>query len=250
MVNSFMGMGLEGPRVSQTENTQNVHQHSGWLIPVAVFFAILLLSGLFLGWYLRPGPRVAAAPTGKSDLVQLTIKGAGFAIPANYIQNAAARAGGEQNSLALVALFPSLRGYSDADARLFAGNAPDSPVIHLMVRTDPNNLDTHARLDRIYRPYITDPKGTAGAFDLTQYGFARDSGYERNDLFAGEGSNGLMLFLCERPAGDLPSPNCTAIDRPLSASLTYSYRFKRAWLGRWREMSAGVNGLIRRFEKG
>ncbi len=235
--------------MSQTGNTQNVHQHSGWLIPGAVFFTILLLSGLFLGWYLRPGPRVTATPTGKSNLVQLMIKETDFVIPANYIQNAAARAGGEQNSLALVVLFPSLRGYSDNDAHLFAGNAPDSPVIRLVVRNDPNNLDTRARLDRIYMPYIADPKGMPGAFELVQYGFARDSGYERNDLFAGESKDGLMLFLCERPAVDLPSPNCTAIDRPLGQSLTYSYRFKRAWLGRWRDMSAGINGLIRRFER-
>ncbi|HEY0265922.1 MAG TPA: hypothetical protein VGC16_04165 [Rhizomicrobium sp.] len=235
--------------MSQTGNTEHIHQHSGWLIPVAVFFAILLLSGLFLGWYLRPGPRAGAAPTGKSDMVALSVKGVAFAIPANYIESARARAGGPQDSLALVALFPSLRGYSDAEARLFQGNAPDSPVIHLILRGDPNNLGARARLDRLYRPYITDPRGAAAPFELTQYGFARDSGYERNDLFAGESPAGLMLFLCERPAADLPSPNCTAIDRPLGNRLSFSYRFKRAWLGRWREMASGMDGLIRRFEK-
>ncbi len=238
----------KGPCVSQTVKSENVHQHAGWLIPVAVFFAILLLCGLFLGWYLRPGPRVAA-PTGKADPVALTVRGAAFAIPANYIENSQARAGGPQDSLALMALFPSLHGYSDAEARLFSGNAPDSPAVHLVLRGDPNGLDMRARLDRIYMPYITDPKGMAAPFGLTQYGFARDSGYERNDLFAGESDAGLILFLCERPAADLPSPNCTALDRPLREGLAFSYRFKRAWLGRWRELSTGMDGLIRRFEK-
>src|SRR5476651_126722 len=47
-----------GAKVSRTaDEKEDVHQHSGWLIPLAVAFAILLLSGLFLGWYLRPGPR-------------------------------------------------------------------------------------------------------------------------------------------------------------------------------------------------
>jgi hypothetical protein len=227
---------------------EEIHRHSGWLIPAAFFSTILLLSGLFLGWYLRPGPRAPAAPTGQSTLVQVTVRGLPFAIPANYIVSSAARAGGELDTLALAALFPSWRGFSDADARLFTGNAPDSPVIHLSLRGDPNDLDERARLDRIYMPYITDQKGIAGPFGLTQYAFARDSGYERDDLFAGENAKGLVLLLCERPSAELPSPNCLAIDRPLAKNLSFSYRFKRAYLAHWLEMSAGVDSLITRFE--
>ena len=70
--------------------------------------------------------------------------------------------------------------------------------------------------------------------------FRANSGYERNDLFAGQGAGGLVLLLCERAAGDLPSPNCLAIDRPLAANLSFSYRFKRAYLARWREIASGV----------
>jgi hypothetical protein len=229
--------------------SEEIHRHSGWLIPAAFFCAILLLSGLFLGWYLRPGPKISAAPTGRLTLVQMRVRGTSFAIPANYIESSAARAGGEMDSLALAALFPSWRGYSDAEARLFTGNAPDSPVIRLSLRGEPNNLDERARLERIYMPYISNPKGAAGSFGLTQYGFARDSGYERDDLFAGENEKGLVLLLCERASAELPSPNCLAIDRPLAKNLSFSYRFKRAYLARWREVSAGVDVLIAKFRK-
>jgi hypothetical protein len=225
-----------------------MHGHSGWLIPFAFVSAILLLSGLFLGWYLRPGPRSAAALTGNSVLVHLMVRGAAFAIPANYIENAAARSGGEQDSLALAVLFPSWRGYSEADARLFQGNAPDSPVIHLALRRDANNLDATSRLKRIYMPYVE--KQAAGPFGLTQYRFRADSGYEQNDLFAGAGADGLLLlFLCERAAVELPSPNCTAVDRPLARTLSVSWRFKRAYLARWREMADGVDALVSKFEE-
>ena len=227
---------------------EEIHRHSGWLIPAVFFFAVLLLSGLFLGWYLRPGPKAPTAPTGQSTIVAVTVRGVPFAIPANYIENSAARAGGEMDSLALAALFGSWRGYSNGEARLFSGNAPDSPVIHLVLRGDPNDLDARTRLERIYMPYITDPKGSAGPFGLTQYGFARDSGYEREDLFAGESEKGLVLLLCERASADLPSPNCLAIDRPLAKNLSFSYRFKRAYLAHWPELSAGVASLIARFE--
>jgi hypothetical protein len=233
--------------MSMQSGRDEMHGHSGWLIPFAFVSAILLLSGLFLGWYLRPGPRPAAALTGNSDLVHLTVRGAAFAIPANYIENAAARSGGEQDSLALAVLFPSWRGYSEADARLFQGNAPDSPVIRLALRRDANNLDAASRLKRIYMPYVE--KQAAGPFGLTQYRFRADSGYEQNDLFAGDGADGLLLLLCERAASELPSPNCTAVDRPLARTLSVSWRFKRAYLARWREMAGGVDALVSKFKE-
>ena len=223
---------------------EEMHGHSGWLIPLGFAFAILLLSGLFLGWYLRPGPK-APAPTGRSDLVHLSVQGTDFAIPANYIENAPARAGGEQDSLALAALFPSWRGYSDTDARLFQGNAPDSPVVHLTLRRDANNLDAAARLKRIYLPYVASQ--TEGPFGLTQYRFRPDSGYDQNDLFAVQSNGMLLLLLCERGGEDLGSPKCVAVDRPLAKNLSLSWRFKRAWLARWPELALGVDRLIGRF---
>jgi hypothetical protein len=231
--------------MNPVDQKDDVHQHSGWLIPAALVFVIMLLSGLFLGWYLRPGPPVGAAPTQQSAPVSVTVRGSRFLIPANYIQNAGARAGGEQDSVSLAALFPSWRGYSDSDARLFAGNAPDSPVVRLSLRGDDNPLDAGARLTRIYRPYVSDAKGTPDAFGLTRYDFTRDSGYARDELFAGQNSKELVL--CERASAELPSPNCLAPGLPLDKGVTLSYRFKRSYLSRWREVSDGADSLIARF---
>jgi hypothetical protein len=236
--------------MSQADEREAIRQHSGWLIPVLFFFVILLLSGLFLGWDLRPGPRPASSPTGQSTLVRLSIRGVGFAIPANYIPNSAGRAGGERESVALAALFPSWQGYSQAQAGLFAGNAPDRPVIRLLLHGDADPLTPAARLNRIYRPYIQEPMGMRALFGLTRYSFAPQSGYEHNELFAGQDNKGLVLFLCEQPSAELPSPNCLAPDRPLKGAVSYSYRFKRAYLARWRDLSAGADRLVRRFESG
>ena len=234
--------------MSHVDQKEDIHQHSGWLIPVAFLFAILLLSGLFLGWYLRPGPKASAAPTDQANLIELNVGTQTFSIPANYIQNSAARSGGTQNSVSLAALFPSWHGYSDAEAKLFAGNAPDSPVVRLSLRGDAHPLQTRERLARIYQPYILDSKGTSGPFGLTQYGFAKNSGYGHQDLFAGEDKGRLLLFLCEQPAAELASPNCLVTDQPLGSSVSLSWRFKRAYLARWRELSGGVAGLMTRFE--
>jgi len=141
----------------------------------------------------------------------------------------------------------SATSHSPAEARLFSGNAPDQPVIRLTMRGDPGNLDAHTRLNRIYLPHIIAPKGTQGPFGLTQYDFAENSGYDGNDLFAGESAGGLALFMCERASADFASPNCLAVDRPLARNLSFSYRFKRAYLARWREMDHGVEKLIAKF---
>jgi hypothetical protein len=229
---------------------EEIHQHSGWWIPLGLGAMVLVLCALVLGWYLRPLPQ-GPVPTGESRAVQLDIHGVRLNVPANYIATQRARAGGAQDNVALAALFPSFRGYSRADAALFSGNAPDSPVIRLTLRRDTTRLDARGRLERIYRPYISDPAGSDGPFGLTQYTFKRGSGYEGNELFAGSDAGGLELFLCEKPLPGNPSPNCLALDRPLSTSgqASLSWRFKRAYLSRWREVTAGVHALMTRFEK-
>lgn len=232
--------------MSYEGRAEDVRGHSGWLIPLALVVAILVLSALFLVWYLRPGPR-SAALTDKSNIVALSVAGQPFAVPANYIQSTAARSGGEQAQAILAALFPSWHGYSDADARTFAGNAPDSPVVRITLRADTSRLDAAARLERIYKPYVTKADGVPGPFGLTQYGFRPSSGYERNDLFVGD-QNGPVLFLCERAGGELVSPNCLAVEHPLGRGVSISYRFKRAWLARWTEMAGGVDTLVKKFE--
>ena len=225
---------------------EEIHRHSGWLIPGIFFFAVLLLSGLLLGWYLRPGARPVSASTSRSTPVQISLRGVSLAIPANYIESSTARAGGDMDAVTLAVLFASWRGYSDAEARLFTGNAPDSPVIRVSLHSDPNNLDGQGRLNRIYMPHVANRE--KGPFGLTQYSFAQGSGYDGNDLFAGEYAKGLVLLLCERASPEFSSPNCLAVDRPLAWNLSYSYRFKRAYLARWQEISTGVDVLITRFE--
>ena len=73
--------------MSQT-SSEDVHQHSGWLIPLGFLALILLLSGLFLLYYLRPGPH-DAVPDGDMRMVSLSVGNAHFEVPANYIKTAA-----------------------------------------------------------------------------------------------------------------------------------------------------------------
>ncbi len=231
-----------------TDRPEEVHQHSGWLIPLGFLVVIVVLSALFLLYDLRPGPGPRGGRSSDAAPVQLTVRGMKLAVPANYIDSSDARDGGEQDSLHLSALLPDLRGFSATEARLFTSNAPDSPVVRLVFKGDENDLDAAARLERIYRPYIQQPGGSPGDFGLTQYVFRADSGYARQDLFAGIENGRMVLFLCERTGPDLASPSCQMTGRPLGRNLTLTYRFKRSHLGRWRETVSGVDAMVARFQ--
>ena len=234
----------------QNSEQSEIHQHSGWLIPLGLAVVILVLCGLVLLYDLRPALLFRNnAPTADASSVSFSVRGVHFAIPGNYLESRASRRGGDLDVLTLSAVLPNMQGYSTEDAGLYLSNAPDSPVVHLILRGDTNSLSASDRLARIYMPYIQDPKGAPDQFGLTRYIFRAGTGYELSDLYAGSGGAGLLLLLCERPAQDLPSPNCLAIDRPVATGVTLSYRFKRAQLSHWQDIDTGVNRLLAGFMK-
>ena len=236
-------------RVGSVNRNSEIHQHSGWLVPLGLFGVIVALSGFFLLYYLRPPPAPFRdnRPTAAATMVHLMVRGISLHIPARFIEARAIRAGGDRDTVSLFAALPDMRGYTEAEDNLFAGNAPDSPVVHILIRAEANGMDTQSRLARIYMPYIAEPKGEQAPFGLTRYAFRADSGYGRNELYVAK--SGGPLLLCEQPAQDLPSPNCLAIDRPIAQGIGLTYRFKRAHLARWQAVAAGVNRLISDFRK-
>ena len=225
-----------------------IHQHSGWLIPLILVVVVVVLCAALLLYYMRPfALSRTAAPfrDNRASFVAIPVNLAGLvlSIPRRYIEPGTSR----KNMVALVAALPDLRGFSENDAQLFANNAPDSPLVHLLIRADRDRLDTGEKLQRIYMPYIANSAGEKGPFGLTHYAFRLGSGYARDDLYAGNG--GALLLLCEQPAQDLPSPNCLAIDQPIAPGVSLSYRFKRTQLSSWRTIDDGVNRLVAKFRR-
>jgi hypothetical protein len=227
-----------------------VQKQSGWLLPLAVFVITAALSALFLIYYLRPSPRSLMEeqpwPTADTEVVHLSVHGLALAVPANYLVFHSAREGGEEKDVALYALLPDFHGYSDDEAQSFAGNAPDSPVIYMLLREDRVNLSESERMQRIYLNYVANPQGAPGPFGLTLYTFHDDSGYRGEDLFVGQTPKGIALFRCVRFSQDVPSPSCLR-DTKLSHGVALSYRFKRANLAHWREIGDGADALIHGF---
>lgn len=236
--------------MSRSNTDDGVRQRSGWLIPIAVFVVTAGLSALFLLYYLAPAPNSFIeehpVPTGMSDAVSFEIGTLNLVVPANYTLYKSARAGGRRKALEIYATYPDFHGYTDADAQTFIGNSSDSPVIYMLVRQDDLNFSEEQKFKRIYLNYVSDTRGKPGPFGLTQYAFRDDSGYRGQDLFIGEGDKGPMVFVCTRFSLQVQSPNCWR-DMRLRKGVSVTYRFKRANLGHWREITAGVEGLLQSF---
>ena len=146
--------------MTETSNRpEEIHQHSGWLIPLAFLAVIVLLSALFLLYDLRPAPGPRIGRTADAAPVALTVASLRLTVPANYLDSPNAREGGEQGALTITALLPDMRGYSAGDAHLFNGNPPDSPLVHLQFKGGENDLDAAERMERVYRPYLAAPEG-------------------------------------------------------------------------------------------
>ncbi len=229
---------------------ETVHQRSGWLLPLAVFVVTALISGAVLYYYLGPRPsgfvRDTPSPTASTDLVQLSVNGTAFSIPANYLVYRRGQDGGVQNDISLYALWPGWKGFQPAQAQLFASNAPEARTIYMLLRIDRLNLTEEDRLERIYMGYFSNRLGVPGPYGLVQYSFTDDSGYKGEDLFVGETAQGIAVFRCVKFTADVPSPSCLR-DMPLVPGVALSYRFKRAHLAQWQDISAGVQKLVQDF---
>jgi hypothetical protein len=223
---------------------------SGWVIPLTVFFVTAGLSALVLAYYFAPAPPGLAqeqpAPTDANRPVEVALGSTRLRIPANYILLVSARRGGAMSELALIAMLPDFQGYTLAAAQDLTGNAPDSRIITLMLKSDQTLLPEQERLERIYMSQVENPKGQVGPYGLRQYVFRADSGYHDQDLLVGAGTQGPVVLLCTKLASDIPSPSCLR-DMPLGTGLALSYRFKRAHLSQWRAIDTRIQALMDGF---
>ena len=225
-------------------------ERSGWVIPLAVFFTTACLSAFALAYYFAPAApgliQEQPAPTDATRPIEASIAAERLRVPANYILFASARRGGAMQQLAMIAILPDLEGYTLGAAADFTGNAPDSRVVNILLKTGRPVLPEQQRLDRIYLIQSDNPAGKAGPYGLKQYTFRADSGYHEQDMFVGTTDTGPVVLLCAKISPDIAAPSCMR-DFPLHDGLSISYRFRRAHLAEWRTLDSGVRALLAKF---
>jgi hypothetical protein len=225
-------------------------KHSGWLVPLGMLAAIAGLCVLMLLYYLAPSPNALieehTSPSARTDPVRLKLGRLTLVVPAKSLPYASERSGGPRREVALYAELPAFRGYTDLAAAEFSGNAPGSPMVHILITREEFDVGETARLKRIYLNEVADTRGQATDWGLTKYAFRDGSGYRGEDLFVGRDAHGDVVMRCTQPEADVPSPNCMREAR-FAPGILLSYRFKRSHLPQWRLIARGVERLVSSF---
>jgi hypothetical protein len=228
-----------------------VHAHSSWMLPATVLaFAVAIAVGVL--FYLA-GPTVdemqgnLPSPTASKETADIRIDGALFRIPANYTKFCRSRYSGDQDDVPMLALLPNMSPWSPGDAATFASNAPDARVIHFTIAIDRAPLTYQEKFERGIKPAAQIEDGEVGPFGLTQYKFGPGTGYEDTEWFTAKLEDGSELVMrCDASANPDFGSSCMRVTR-LPDNVGLTYKFKRAHLAQWKQIDAGIMGLVDSF---
>jgi len=234
--------------------SDEIKEESSWRYPLAIFMALLMLSAVFLYYYV--GPSVdefsgnVPSPAISEEKVSLEIGGTVFKPAANYTVYPRARRGGTREEVVLYALWPSLNGYSPAQRREFIENAPNTRRIDITISRRTSPFTEEDRFQTLYLPQTLDANGVRTPYQLTKFAFKSHrssvptNGYADTELFVGadEDENTMALF-CFIEREDIISPECWRTFE-YNDGVQVTYRFKRPYLPEWRAIDTEVRDYI------
>src|SRR5580658_10008830 len=214
------------------------------MLPLTGLGLLVIGAGIFVAfalWPTWPGTVIPLEAPG----IPTTVAGVLFDVPPAAIRNVVQRHAGPNDRIDLAFLWPSLLPPpSDAkageQARLAGSAAPD-PGARFFVTIAPLGpvLPPLERLRGIYPRYV-ESEATAGADGLAILPFRKGSPYAGEDLVYLSGSPEQFFARCTRDVQDVPG---TCINERLIDAAEMTFRFPRAWLEDWRNVSAGFDRL-------
>lgn len=233
---------------------EEVREESTWRYPFGIFLATLVLSAIFLYYYVGPSVDEISgntpSPAISEEPVTFSVGGVTFSVPTNFTVYPRDRRGGERDEVALYTLWPTMTGYTPARREEFIENPKDTRRIDIVVGTRISTFGEQERIDILYLPYTNDRRGIRTPYQLVKYTF-RDqrenvptSGYADTELFLGEAEDGkTMALFCFEERKDIRSPDCWR-EYELSPTVSVSYRFKRHLLDEWRAIDARARAFV------
>jgi hypothetical protein len=218
------------------------------MLPVACIGLLIIGAGIFVTFVLRPTWSGAPVPL-NAPAIPVTVAGTIFDVPPAAIRKKVQRHTGPQDRVDLAFMWPSLAppldsaggsepatessgsssSPADAGARLFVTIAALGPV-----------LPPLERIRGIYPRYV-EAEATSGSDGLAILPFRKASPYAGEDLVYVAGTPEQFFARCTRQTADMPG---TCIYERLIDADEITFRFPRAWLDDWRNVSAGFDRLI------
>ncbi|MEM9707030.1 MAG: hypothetical protein AAF850_13245 [Pseudomonadota bacterium] len=238
---------------------EEIREESSWRYPLGIFVATLILSAVFLYYYVGPSVEDltgdAQSPAISDDPVAFTIANQPFETPTNYTVFPRDRRGGDRDEVWLYALWPTMAGYSPARRVDFLENEPDTRRIDILLKTRSNAFTEDQRIDSLYMPQVIDERGSRTPYQLIKYEFVDQrssvptNGYAHTELFLGETTDGdVMALMCFKELDTIESPECWR-EYELNAGISVTYRFKRAYLDEWRLIDERIRSFMSSMQR-
>ncbi len=221
------------------------------MLPLSVLGLMVIGAGIFVAIMLWPTWPGAVVPL-EAPAIPTTVAGVLFDVPPAAIRNAVQRHAGPNDRIDLAFMWPSLlpppsvakashAKTSEQSAPADGSGAPD-PGVRFFVTIAPlgSVLPPLERLRGIYPRYV-ESEATAGTDGLAILPFRKGSPYAGEDLVYLSGSPEQFFARCTRDVQDVPG---TCINERLIDAAEMTFRFPRAWLEDWRNVSAGFDRLM------
>ncbi|MBL6432149.1 MAG: hypothetical protein HPM95_17700 [Alphaproteobacteria bacterium] len=142
-------------------------------------------------------------------------------------------------------LWPSLEGYTQANARSFADPGDRSPVVSLALSADAGGLDTNERFERVWMSLSAG--SSSGAGGTGPVAACRRSGWRARISWPTQRDGGkLFAARCFTPRDQALAANCERTVRT-ATGLMATYRFRQVHLADWRAMDGAIATLVASF---
>jgi hypothetical protein len=206
------------------------------------------IGAVILYWLL--GPSVAdltgrgVTPTGSGQAVALQIGAVNLSVPQNYIATRDARGGGTVEEVALVALWPAMPGFSEAERDAFSDHGPESRVVRILLSPAVQIPGERERVEAAFVPQLDGDASEEGGFTVRR--FAADSGYAGRRLFVWDRDGVYAAFVCADGTATFTADSCMRTIDPVFG-LSVAYTFRRERLGDFQDIDAKVRTLLQTF---
>lgn len=244
-----------------TATGDEIREESSWRYPLTILVITLLLSALFLYFYVGPSARDLAGenpkPTVSEERSQAVIGDVTLSVPANHTLFPRYRRPGTYEELPLVAAWPRMEGYTPARKSDFTENKANARRIDIVLEEKGSPFAELERLEVLYLPQVIDQRGAPDDHGLTRYTFRQGSatqpasGYADKTMYIGEAEDGARAVLfCYRDAEDAVVPPDCYRQYDLTKRVTVKYYFKRPYLAEWRRIDERVRGFVDGLQAG
>lgn len=182
--------------------------------------------------------------------LETEMAGLALSIPGNMLRHGLPPAGADRasDSLDLTVLWPSMEGYSQANADAFADFGDTSPVMSVALRADDGQMDTNTRFEKVWLS-LAAGDALPGPAGLALLPLVADSS-AGTDFVAHRSENGqLFAARCFTPRDRNLAATCQRTLRS-ETGLVVSYRFRQAHLADWRKLDGAMRGLVASFVRG